>query len=223
MAGVEALLPLLVAYAAGCVSFAGIVARLHGVDVREAGSGNPGATNVGRLVGRNWGRAVLVLDILKGAVPVLLLGFAARLSISPWIADADGQVLVLAAAVAGHVLPVTARFRGGKGVATWLGGLIAFVPELAAAALLVHVLVRKTSGYVSLASVLMVWTAPLLSATLAVTGYGQPRGVLVLVALALLITLRHAENFGRIRSGTENRHGQSARSDTPGTPHTEGN
>jgi glycerol-3-phosphate acyltransferase PlsY len=153
---------------------------------------------------------------------VLLLRLDAPLSVSPWITDADGRVLVLAAAVAGHVLPVTARFRGGKGVATFLGGLLAFSPGLAAATLVVHVIVRKLSGYVSLSSVALAWTAPLLSAVLAIAGSGPPDGVLVLAALALLITLRHAENFGRIRGGTESRHGQRARTDTPRASQTDG-
>lgn len=222
MACVEPLLPLLVAYAAGCVSFAGLVARLHGVDIRRHGSGNPGATNVGRLLGRGWGGAVLALDVLKGLLPVLLLRLGAPLSVSPWIVDADGRGLVMAAAVLGHVLPVTARFRGGKGVATYVGGLLAYRWELALVALLVHVLVRMASGYVSLASVAMVWTAPLLAAILAAVGLIAPDGTLLLVALALLVTLRHAENFGRIRSGTESRHGQRAPIDTPRASHTDG-
>jgi glycerol-3-phosphate acyltransferase PlsY len=223
MAGVEALLPLLVAYAAGCISFAGLVARLHGVDIRKHGSGNPGATNVGRLLGRGWGTAVLGLDVLKGLLPVLLLRLDAPLSVSAWIADADGRVLILAAAVAGHVLPVTSRFRGGKGVATWLGGLFGFAWELGVVALLVHVLVRRLSGYVSLASVSMAWAAPLAAAGWTIAGMAAPPGgIVVLAALAMLITLRHAENFGRIRSGTESRHGQRAPIDTPRASHTDG-
>ncbi|MHC5210183.1 MAG: glycerol-3-phosphate 1-O-acyltransferase PlsY [Planctomycetota bacterium] len=218
----KALLPLLIAYAVGCISFAGIVARLHGVDVRQHGSGNPGATNVGRLLGKPWGRTVLALDILKGFVPVRFLSLEAPLSVSPWIADADGGALILAAAVMGHVLPVTSRFRGGKGVATLVGGMLAFSWELGVAALVVHVLVRRASGYVSLASVLMAWTVPLLSAGLAIAGTWPPKGVLVLAALALLITLRHAENFGRIRRGTESRHGQRAPIDASSTSHTDG-
>ena len=103
-------LAALLAYAIGCVSFAGIAARLRGVDIRAFGSGNPGATNVGRVLGRPWGVAVLVLDVLKGLLPVLLLTGPSLL------VDPGGRSVILAAAVLGHVYPVTSGFRGGKGV-----------------------------------------------------------------------------------------------------------
>jgi acyl phosphate:glycerol-3-phosphate acyltransferase len=153
--------PLLLAYALGCISFAVLVGRLKGVDVREHGSGNPGATNVGRLLGKRWGRTVLLLDVLKGLLPVLFL------AVPPTTLDSGGHVPVALAVVVGHVWPVTLKFRGGKGVAT-----LGLPPE---------------------ADPLARWAD----------------GLLLLAALALVVTLRHAGNFVRIRAGTEHRAGQS--------------
>jgi glycerol-3-phosphate acyltransferase PlsY len=202
----EGLLPLAIAYGVGCVSFASIVARARGVDIRSFGSGNPGATNVGRALGPGWGRLVLILDILKGFLPVLLLRLDPPLSVSPWLVDSDGRTLILAAAVTGHVLPVTSRFRGGKGVATLIGGIFALDWRLALAAILSHFLVRRLTGFVSVASVVLAWIVPVLQAAGRAAGFAVQPGMAVTACLALLVTLRHADNFGRIREGTEDRH-----------------
>lgn len=205
-------LSILVAYAVGCVSFALLVARAHGVDIRGVGSGNPGATNVGRVLGKGWGAAVLVLDIAKGFVPAWWLRAPVDELVpgaAPWIVDADGRVLVAAAAVLGHVWPVIHRFRGGKGVATYLGALLALDPILALVGAAVHRLVKKGLGFVSLASVCLVWSVPAaqaVTAQIAPEWLRLPDGTLVLVLLAGVITVRHRENFRRLRSGTESRY-----------------
>src|SRR3954469_12238656 len=105
------ILAALLAYVVGAVPFGYLVARLRGVDIFSAGSGNIGATNVGRVLGRKFGLLVFVLDFLKGAVPVALV--RAYLPAEPWAAVAAGL-----AAFVGHMFPVYLRFRGGKGVAT---------------------------------------------------------------------------------------------------------
>ena len=209
------LLPLALAYAAGSISFASLVARAHGVDIRSHGSGNPGATNVGRVLGQRWGRVVLGLDMLKGFLPVLLLRVDPPFTASPWLVDPEGRSLVLACAVAGHVVPITSGFRGGKGVATAVGGLLAYDWVLTAIAAVAHLLARRFTGYVSLASVVMAWTVPLAQSVGLATGWHTTGGVAVTCALAVLITLRHAANFGRIRAGTESRHGQRTPTDPP--------
>jgi glycerol-3-phosphate acyltransferase PlsY len=214
---VSTLGPLLLAYALGCISFAVLVGRWKGVDVRRHGSGNPGATNVGRLLGKGWGGTVLVLDVLKGLLPVLLL------AVPPSALDAGGHVPVALAVVIGHVWPVTSRFRGGKGVATMVGAMLALEWRVALPALLVHAAVKRATGYVSVASVAMAWSFPALLAAGRLLGWplGLPAasaatpaaawrdGLLLLALLALLVTLRHAGNFVRIRAGTEHRAGQS--------------
>ncbi|MGQ0554096.1 MAG: glycerol-3-phosphate 1-O-acyltransferase PlsY [Planctomycetota bacterium] len=208
---------LLLAYAIGCISFASLISRARGVDIRSQGSGNPGATNVGRVLGKGWGRAVLLLDLAKGFLPVYFLRVEPELTLSPWLVDPQGSALILAAVVLGHVYPLTSRLRGGKGVATLLGGLLALQPWwLVLVALGAQMLVRRLSGYVSLGSVVMAWTVPLTQSVAALLGGGAPEGPALTAALALLVTLRHADNFGRIRAGTESRHGRAH----PPPPHT---
>lgn len=203
----SSLLSVLFAYLVGCTSFALLAGRLHGVDLRSVGSGNPGATNVGRALGRGWGRAVLVADMAKGFVPVAVL------SAWPGWVDATGQAPILAAAVLGHVYPVTLGLRGGKGVATLIGGLLALDWLLALGAVVAHVVFKKATGFVSIASVVLAWAFPL--GQLVCRGLGAAGvdvsarylgGTSLLVALALVITVRHRENFARIRAGAEDRY-----------------
>lgn len=203
------------AYACGCLSFALLAARLRGVDIRAHGSGNPGATNVGRVMGAGWGRAVLVLDILKGFAPAWLL--TAPMDVPGWVSDAEGRALLVSAAVVGHVYPIWAGFRGGKGVATLVGGLLAFDWVLALVAVAVHVVVKKGLRFVSLASVALAWSFPaaqLVAAGLDLEGR-RTDGVLVMVGLAVLVTVRHADNFRRLKAGTEDSIDEPY-SDTPG-------
>lgn len=199
----DALIALPIAYATGCISFALIVARIKHMDLRASGSGNPGATNVGRLLGSGWGRLVLALDVAKGVVPVLVL------ALQPPLVGVSGRPLIAAAAVLGHVFPVTQRFRGGKGVATLIGVCLVLDPPVALIAVGVHYAVRAASGYVSLASVALAWAFPLGQLVARLAGWPQDRplaGIAVMAGVAMLITLRHAANFGRIRAGTESRH-----------------
>jgi glycerol-3-phosphate acyltransferase PlsY len=190
------------AYAIGCISFALIVTRAKGVDIRSFGSGNPGATNVGRLLGPAWGRLVLVLDVAKGAVPVLAM------SLAPPLVGADGKPLIAAAAVLGHVYPVTQRFAGGKGVATLIGACLALDPIIALIAVAIHYAVKAITRYVSVASVALAWSFPVGQCIALVAGWQEDRsldGIAVMSGLAVVITLRHAANFVRIRAGTESR------------------
>jgi acyl phosphate:glycerol-3-phosphate acyltransferase len=209
---VNSLLALAIAYGVGSLSFATLVARSRGVDIRTAGSGNPGATNVGRVLGKPWGRLVLVLDILKGLLPVLLLR-----AFPGWVDD--GRAPIAAAAVLGHVAPLFSPLRGGKGVATFLGASLGIDWLLTLVALGLHVLVRRATGYVSVASVVMAWALPglqLLARALGLADDVNTAGAPVLAGLAAVITLRHAGNFVRIRAGTESRTGATPAADTAG-------
>jgi len=213
---VNSLLALAIAYAAGSLSFATLVARSRGVDIRAQGSGNPGATNVGRVLGKRWGRLVLVLDILKGLLPVLFLR-----AFPGWVDD--GRAPIAAAAVIGHIFPITSPLHGGKGVATFLGASLGIDWLLTLLALGVHFGVRRATGYVSVASVAMAWSLPALQWIARAAGLGDDvntAGIPVLAGLALVITLRHAGNFVRIRAGTEARVGQPGTDSSPGRPTT---
>ena len=198
-------LVLLLAYAVGSISFAALAGRLKGVDVRAHGSGNPGATNVGRVLGKPWGLAVLLLDVAKGLVPAWLLS-APVPALPAAFADGEGHVLVLAAAVLGHLFPVTMGFRGGKGVATYLGGALVLAPLASLGAIVLHVFVKRVVGFVSVASLVLVWAVPLLRVVHAEWGGGPPAdGSATMALLAVLVTLRHRDNLGRIRAGREYR------------------
>ncbi len=193
---------ILAAYLVGSISFSLLIARaLRGFDIRERGSGNAGASNVLRVVGKGPAAAVLCADVAKGALPVA----AARL------ADAPGPVVgaVALAAVVGHVFPVFHGFRGGKGVATAAGALggLALVPAALAAAVFLGVV--GTTRYVALASVAAVTSFPLWLYLAGRTGWAQAPAWLMAsaVALALLITVKHHDNLSRLLAGTELRLG----------------
>lgn len=207
---------LIVAYLVGGISFSILVCRVKGVDIRAHGSGNPGATNVGRVLGKGWGRAVLLADIAKGFFPTLLLGPAAT------FLDPTGRAPLAAAAVLGHVYPVTARFAGGKGVATLVGALFALDWRLALLAILLHAVVRKLLGFVSMASVVLAWSVPLLQGLALLLGIADVpggelhlTGIPVLVFLAAVITWRHRANFRRMRSGMEDRYDDASDEEAP--------
>jgi len=188
-----ALLLVVLGYLCGSIPSGLLLARRAGIDVRRTGSGNIGAANVARSAGIRLGLATLLADATKGAAPVLL---ARALTGDETVAAAAGV-----AAFLGHVFPVTLRFAGGKGVATALGVLATLTPLAAAAAAAVFLLVALTYRYVSLASVLGAFTAPLAAAAL-----GEPPAVVAAaLAMSVLIVVRHRDNFARLRAGTEPR------------------
>ena len=186
------------AYFLGSIPFGLLVTVLSGgPDIRSAGSGNIGATNVLRTSGRLPGVLTLSGDVLKGAVPVLLAGTLAGHG-GFW---ADGYVaLTAAAAFSGHLLPVYTRCKGGgKGVATAAGCFLVISPTAVVVALLVFVLLVCVTGRVSVGSLagsavlpLAVWKS---TASVVFTGLA--------VALALAIAVRHRENIGRLLTGSE--------------------
>ena len=200
----------------GSVPFAWLIGRGHGIDIRRHGSGNVGATNLGRAVGRPWGALCLVLDAAKGAAPVLLSGSQMGMTGGdPAGVETWGWLGVAAAAMIGHVYPVWLGFRGGKGVATGLGVLLGFWPTLtlpAVGALLTWLLVLGLSRYVGLASIVAAVATPcyLLAINAAA---GRPLAgiapfLVVTTLMALLVVVRHRGNLVRTLQGKEPRVGQ---------------
>lgn len=187
---------LAVGYLAGSLPFGYWVARAHGIDIFKAGSGNPGATNVKRVVGRRAGNLVFLLDFLKGFAATGWPLLAAAVAIQTEMAVAG-----LVGAITGHSFSCFTRFRGGKGVATSIGGLLALMPAVTAVALGVWAAVFFLTRYVSLASVCFAVSLPAASIFL-----GNP-GVLrwFSAALAAFIILRHQSNIRRLIAGTEPR------------------
>jgi acyl phosphate:glycerol-3-phosphate acyltransferase len=210
------------AYVCGATSFALLLGKLRGVDVRQVGSGNVGATNAGRVLGRKWGVICFLLDVLKGLVPVLAggitLGYVRSAESSPILTNVEQckWLTICAAAVMGHVFSFWLRFKGGKGVATSFGALLGVWPILtlpSVIALLVWGLVVKVSRYIGLASVIAAVSLPLAAAIGSWINHDDPLkfGPMILVSslLALLVVWRHRGNLARIAAGTEPKLGQS--------------
>ena len=176
---------------------------LRGVDVRLEGSGNAGATNAWRVLGWRIGIAVLVLDTAKGALAAALVPRIASSDLPIGLAAAS--ILCGLAAVLGHVFPIYIGFRGGKGVATAAGMLVAVAPIPVAIALGVFVLSIVTSGWVSLGSLLAAWTVPLVAALLPPSrdGLSYPLLLALTTGLAVLITVTHRANLHRLLRGEE--------------------
>ena len=192
----EDMLVVILGYLIGSVPFAYLLARRGGVDLRYAGSGNVGATNVLRTRGIADGLAALGLDGAKGTVAVLV---AQRVAEGPMMPVAAGL-----AAIAGHVYPVWLRFRGGKGVATTAGAFGVLAPVAVLVAGGVFVLTIAMTRYVSAGSV-----AAAVTLVAAAIFSEAPGAVSAAAALAaLIIVFRHRGNLGRLAAGTERRIGQ---------------
>jgi glycerol-3-phosphate acyltransferase PlsY len=198
-------LAVLAAYLVGAVPIGWLVGRAFGVsDIRRHGSGNIGATNVLRTLGRGPAVVTLLADVLKGYLGVML--GAALSSGDPGITAA-----ATVAAVVGNCWSLFLGFRGGKGVATGLGALLRTVPLATLAALPVFVAVVATTRYVSLGSLLAAACVPLGAAML---GYPRVSAVAAL-AVAIIVIARHHANIARLRAGTESRLGRRSENHSP--------
>jgi glycerol-3-phosphate acyltransferase PlsY len=197
-------LVLAASYVVGAIPFGWILVRLRrGVDVRTLGSGNIGATNVGRVLGPAGFAVVLLLDAAKGALPVLLLAPLAGLE-SPGLEGAGLERLRAGcglAAVVGHMFPVFLAFRGGKGVATGAGVAAALLPLACAAAAGAFAVVLLAFRYLSLASM----AAAVTLAPFAWLFGANAEIVVLAVVVGALVIVRHRANLGRIAAGTEPR------------------
>lgn len=209
---------IFVAYLIGGVPFGVLIARAHGKDLRAIGSGNIGATNVARALGRKCGYMCFGLDVLKGLIPMAAVRLiAAVLSDTPGDLTSPGLLALWLAvgcgAILGHIFPIYLRFRGGKGVATSFGvtlGLWPYFTLCALVALFVWVAVVLTWRYVSLASICASTAFPV---TLVVAILVMPAWRLAdlwpllppAAAIGALVVIRHRENIGRLLAGTESK------------------
>lgn len=199
----------LAAYLMGAIPFGYLIARMKGVDLFQVGSGNIGASNVGRVLGRKWGIIVFLLDFLKGAGPVAVAPALVRAS---GLGDSIGsvewlRVVVALAAFAGHLFPVYLRFRGGKGVATGFGAVVVLVPGPAIIAIVVWLATVVSFRAISVGSLLAVVIlvgARLLSIPEPLAGEAI-YSTMFCMAGALLVFVKHRTNLQRLIAGTENR------------------
>jgi glycerol-3-phosphate acyltransferase PlsY len=195
---------ILAGYLIGSLPTGYIVGRMAGVDIRTQGSGNIGATNVVRVLGKKYGYPVFLIDLLKGVVAVVVAQTISTRANSPL----SMQLLAIiggVACVVGHNFPVWLGFHGGKGVATSVGVVFALLPAAAIAVLAVWILTFSASRYVSLASIVAAIALPIIVGLLYLH---QPGGILLIgfsVLLTLLILARHRSNVVRLIKGTEPR------------------
>ncbi len=204
----------LAAYVIGSTPFGVIIARSKGIDLRKHGSGNVGATNCGRVCGRAWGYLCFLLDVSKGLLPVLLVGWLIRWRDAapvPGLLRQTAWLLTGCGAIAGHVLSFWLKFRGGKGVATALGVVLGVWPYFTGAGLIalgIWIVVTLASRYVSVGSITAaVAFLPLFAAWNWPPTALWPMGVFAAL-MVLLILLRHRANVARLLTGTENKIGR---------------
>ncbi len=180
---------MVLSYFLGCISTATILAKMHGVNIREEGSGNPGTTNVLRVLGKKAAVITLAADVLKGVIPVLL-----GATVSPLFAYACGVMAFI-----GHIWPFQFRFKGGKGVATGIGVIVAINPFLAMSLLGIFIVVVAVTKYVSLGSCLAALMAPACALLL------EPQFFWFGILMAAIIIVKHRANIGRLVRGEESK------------------
>lgn len=192
------------AYLIGSIPFGYLIGRLHGIDIRTVGSGNIGATNVTRSVGKIQGKICFFLDFLKGALPVAAVNMTFETNTAN-LALAAGLAVIL-----GHIFPIYLKFRGGKGVATAAGVALALAPYPLLCALVVWIVTFLASRYVSLASIVAAASLPIIAILFMGLNIGTPfplarPTILFFAFIAFLAILRHVSNIKRLLNGTESR------------------
>jgi glycerol-3-phosphate acyltransferase PlsY len=199
------LLLIIIAYLIGSIPTALIISKkFFGIDIRDYGSGNMGATNTFRVLGSKYGTLVMILDILKGAVAVGLYNFIPYYYGSDTELQRTNFMIGLGlSAVAGHIFPLYANFKGGKGVATLFGMLLAMQPLVAISCVGVFLLVLFLTRYVSLSSILAALFLPI--CVLWIWNEHEKLYRLFALIVAALVIFTHQKNIGRILRGVESR------------------
>jgi glycerol-3-phosphate acyltransferase PlsY len=192
-------------YLLGSIPFGYLAGRFAGIDIRIAGSGNIGATNVVRVLGKRYGYPVFALDFLKGFGAVKLSMFIATSPPPYWNSPQTFGVIAALCSVLGHSYPPLLKFKGGKGVATAAGALLALMPVAALIGAAVWILIFWATRYVSLASVT---AAVLLPIVIVMISWGDENTKIIFyfsVCLAAVVIWRHRSNLSRLMRGTEPR------------------
>jgi len=197
---------LIGSYLLGSIPFGYLAGRLAGIDIRKAGSGNVGATNVVRVLGKEYGYPVFALDVLKGFGAVKISMLAAPGRPPEWNSPEIIGILAAVCSVLGHLYPPWLKFQGGKGVATSAGALLALTPEATLAGVAIWITVFWFTRYVSLASITAAAVLPIF--ILLFNSKAQSRGKPLLyasVCVAAVVIWRHRSNLSRLIRGTEPR------------------
>ena len=192
-------------YLIGSIPFGLLIGLSQGKDVRKEGSGNIGATNVTRVVGSKAGKLCFALDFLKGAIPITAVAILTKYGLLSELEFA--RIIALVAPVIGHMFPIWLKFKGGKGVATAAGAVLALAPCACLIGLAIWVAFFYAFKYVSLASIIAAAAVPIAAITLSVTRIQKLSitELIILSLLCLVAILRHTSNIKRLLNGTENR------------------
>ncbi len=197
---------VLISYLLGSIPAGYLAGRIAGIDIRHAGSGNIGATNVTRVLGKRYGYPVFVVDFLKGLMAVSISIFIEK-RVQPVLVPTELLGIVAAiSCVVGHSFPVWLSFKGGKGVATSMGALFGLVPFVALIGVAVWVITFEMTRYVSVASMTAALAVPI--SILILMPLKQTGGAVLLyfsICLAALVIFRHRSNLSRLVRGTEPR------------------
>jgi glycerol-3-phosphate acyltransferase PlsY len=192
---------VIISYLIGSIPSGLLLTKATGVDIRKQGSGNIGATNVTRLMGKKLGILTLIGDVLKAVIPMLAVHWyylRSGTAVSPQ--EVDFAVSICGgAAFLGHIFPIYLKFKGGKGVATALGVFVVLEPLAALISIFIFIAVVYFTGFVALGSLLV---AALLTLWIWLLG-GTPNHVLLAFLIGVLIWIKHADNIKRLMAGTE--------------------
>jgi glycerol-3-phosphate acyltransferase PlsY len=197
---------LIGSYLLGSIPFGYLAGRLAGIDIRKVGSGNVGATNVVRVLGKKYGYPVFALDVLKGFVPVKISMLIAPGLPTEWNSPEIFGILAALSSVLGHLYPPWLKFKGGKGVATSAGALFALTPIATLIGIAIWIIVFWLTGYVSLASMIAAIVLPIV--ILVLRSQDQNKGkplVYSSACVAAVVIWRHRSNLSRLMRGTEPR------------------
>ncbi|MDR0351780.1 MAG: glycerol-3-phosphate 1-O-acyltransferase PlsY [Puniceicoccales bacterium] len=200
-----ALTTLLCGYFIGSISFGVVMAKIYGINIFKVNSGNPGATNVNRSIGKWAGTMVFILDFLKGFIPTALVQHIFLSQYRDFTINMN--LILLTGLILGHNFSIFLKFRGGKGVATAMGGVLTLMPWCFAIGILIWLMIFKITRFVSLASLSFVASLPLTSYLF---GYSNETMVFC-IGLMVVISLKHRENIKRLWKGTEYRFSKSCR------------
>lgn len=172
--------------------------KVKGIDIRDHGSGNSGATNAYRVLGAKYGIIVLVADVLKGFIPVMLADMAG--------VQGTSLILIGIVAIVGHSLSFFLEFKGGKGVATSLGVFLYLVPQVMLIIIAAFIAVVYTTRYISLASIVGAGLLPVLTSFMPLRdGISRPSIFIISLFMGLFVIYRHKTNITRLLNGTENK------------------
>jgi acyl phosphate:glycerol-3-phosphate acyltransferase len=193
-------------YLLGSIPFGYLAGRLRGIDIRHAGSGNVGATNVVRVLGKGYGYPVFALDFLKGFAAVKISMLMAPGRPPEWNSPEILGILAAMSSVLGHSYPPWLKFKGGKGVATSAGALLALTPVATLIGVAIWIIVFRLTRYVSVASITAAVVLPII--ILVVSSQDRSKGkplVYSSVCVAAIVIWRHRSNLSRLIRGTEPR------------------